>query len=111
MGREIKYVCMCSAVASRHSLWRSIERLITSNKFYDLYTFADEEGKQKIEELVEKGDLYGLKQYLKTLNVTSIEEMTIRELRALAQKYHVPNYSRLQKLEIIRKLKRLGVPE
>jgi hypothetical protein len=83
---------------------RSIENLISSQKFNQLFESSSEEKKKELLEILEKKNLYSLKTWVTTHPNIDLGEMNTIRLKDIAKQKRVPNYSRMYKEELINTL-------
>jgi hypothetical protein len=81
-------------VKRRIATLRAIDRLINSAEFKEYHA----KNVKKVDELIEKQDLIGLKGLLKSCDLTT------RKLKAKASQLKIPNYSRMSRAELLEKV-------
>ncbi len=90
---------MKELIALSHELTlkaRAIERFIYSETF-----IFNPEDKDVLIRLIQTLNLGGLKTYVANIRRKKLITMSFRDLRDLASRRHLPNYSRLNLLELI----------
>ncbi len=83
---------------------RAIQRICNTDKFIEFVGRCDSASKTYIAFLIASqsvDDLY------KFLQATTLEEMTYRQLRDIAQRYRVKYYSRLTKEELLHEINKV----
>lgn len=83
---------------------RSLERLIQSDRFRNLYEGSNAGLRAKVEWIIYQGDLSKLQRWMQDHPDLALEECTLQQLRNRARFKRIRNYSRLYKHELIREL-------
>ena len=91
-------------VSLRVSTWRSIQRVLQSELFEEVYDSAEPELKQKIVLALTAGDLYTLNKLLKASD--DIATYTVKQLRLMCRNRNIKNYHLMSKAELLSCLKR-----
>lgn len=84
--------------------YRSIDYIVLTSVFSDLWKEASDEDKKIIELLVRNGDKKAVLQYIKNNPSRDLSELTWRELTEKARIYQIPNYSRLSRNDLMIKI-------
>lgn len=85
---------------------RNLHTVVNSDGFLEAYELATEAEKATIAEYVEKGDQKELTKLLRAIVCKDIGNMTIRQLRKVAQDYGIPRYNFLPKAVLLSEIKR-----
>lgn len=83
---------------------RAINRLVQASDFRELWAKASEEDREVAESLISKSDALGFKEWLKEQRIDDYRDMSYRQLLDLCQRYHIKNYSRMMKEDMIKAL-------
>jgi len=85
---------------------RAIERLIRKEKFESLFAISGIELQARALQFIEAQDLDGLLNWMSSHPAVPYHEKSLTELRGLCKQHVIPNYSRLTKQELIRRLEK-----
>lgn len=88
---------------------RAIDRLVQHPEFPGIWQSADLTQRNCFIELFQDRSLQEIKQWIKTVRRRSLGDKSARELIELCRYYHVPNYSRMEKKEMIAALLDHGI--
>lgn len=80
---------------------RSIESVVSSDKFERLWEVSNDAEKEKVSKLIEKADRLKVSDWVKTHPSISYGEMGVISLKRVAQRMRIPHYSRLTQTELI----------
>lgn len=86
---------------------RAINRLVQRSDFLALWGKSDEEHRKVAVKLIDDLDLEGLRGWVQEAKERDLRDMTYRGLLVRCQRARVPNYSRMQKDEMIKALMEL----
>lgn len=92
--------------AYEHAKWRSICRLATTFTFVELFR---KYGDDKVQDMINTGNLEGLRKWARTVQHGGLSEKSVAELRVIASKHKIKHYGALTKVELLRHFTRLGV--
>ena len=106
MGRQIKIHIQYREVELELNRLRALKHQMNSTYFKRLYDVADLLSKQAADEAIARRDPVKLKAWIKERRTGCLEGCSVRDLRDMARAQQIPNYSRLSKVELIRKIQR-----
>jgi len=86
--------------------YRGVSNILQHDKASKMWDESTKEEKRKLIRLVVKGRKEEIWEWIRKHRAWGIEELPKSELIILAQKYHIKNYSRLMKHELIKEIKR-----
>lgn len=111
MGRQITQLQVQLDHRKKVLELRRFDRLVQSEEFGDAWTVADDKEKVKAEILI-RVELYVLLQkWIRQTLYDNFEKHTVRQLRELASRHHVPYYSRMLHEDLVRALNKKGVTD
>ena len=85
---------------------RSIETILVSLRFERLWMHSSEEQKEKARERIRASDRDGILKWMENHPSIDLGEKPLRELYPIAKKLNIKNYSRLQRDDLIIKIKK-----
>lgn len=90
-------------IACHHKLlnYRKQDRLVQSIDFADAWDEANDEQRKVVLKLLKRGRHKAVRNWITTVFDGELWHHTIHELRAMARKYRIKNYSRLTKHNLI----------
>jgi hypothetical protein len=88
-------------IRDRTLAFRCIERIIATEQFEEAYRKAKPICKEEVEGFIKAGDRDKLECWVRKQLNAEYGEMTIRELRRIAQRFGVPLYNRLPKASLL----------
>jgi len=80
---------------------RRQDSLIQSYAFIEAFDLSSQEQKHDLQRLLHRVRPLGVKRWIRDLLYDDYQEYTLRELRFIASKNHIKNYSRISKAELI----------
>ena len=80
---------------------RRQDALIQSYAFTEAYELANEKQKKTLYKLLRRVQVLLVRHWIRDLLYDDYQEYTLRELRFIASKNHIKNYSRISKAELI----------
>lgn len=80
---------------------RAINRLVQREEFALLFEKAGAVEQESVSRMVDDIDIDGLRNWFQDARSRDMRDMTHRQLTALCQRRKIPNYSRMQKHEMI----------
>lgn len=84
---------------------RRIECIITKDSFSTLWDRLNDKEREELEQSIKNLEYDEVKYWVEShRHILDLGEMGVRQLRDLAIRYHIKNYSRLQKYELIQRL-------
>jgi hypothetical protein len=86
---------------------RAINRLVQGEIFLHLWGKANDSQRRSADKLIKEINLAGLREWVREARTRDLRDMTYRVLVAHCQRAKVPNYSRMQKDEMINALSEL----
>lgn len=105
MGQQIGEHILTREIEIDLNKLRALDRLVKSELFKKVY--RDSEDKEEADNLIRSRDHEGLKVWLKKYQIKCLEGMSSRELKDKARELNVKNYSRKNKVELIRKIQQV----
>lgn len=81
---------------------RAINRLVQNDFFPNLWNRANPEQRQSFEFYVSRCDIESVRGWFQALRKLDLRDMSHRDLLELCKKYRIPNYSRMQKEDMVR---------
>ena len=108
MGRQIEQHIIARRIELQLNELRAIKHLMDSGLFIEVYEAANEEARMLADKMIENKDHNALKLWLRERRHNCIESCSLRELREKAREAQLENYSRLNKPELMRRLKQTG---
>ena len=84
---------------------KRIRYLVETDKFLELYVRSSPDSQQDALACIKSADEQGLKLWYKYARYTTIDKLTVRELRKLASLYGITDYYNMHKSELITELK------
>lgn len=85
---------------------RAIDRLIQGSDFEDLWENATDDERGRLLEAVQQVDVETVRRRLAEMQRLELCDLTKRELVDLARRYHVKNYSRKTKTQLVTELQK-----
>jgi hypothetical protein len=107
VGRQITHLTAIREIEVKLNKLRALLSTINSEVFKRLYEAADTATKYYADEAIANKDYDGLRRWIKERRLTCLESYNVRELRELARNNNITNYSRLDRVELIRQVKRV----
>jgi hypothetical protein len=102
MGRQVTgYQGLVDAAMLQESKARSINRLIKSVHFYELFEAASIENYDILMVIISDLNANGLKKWITSNRSNTLNDLTTAQLREVARKYTIKNYSNMTKVELI----------
>lgn len=111
MGEKLKGINVQIREHKRFLRLRNQNRLIQSMAFLDAWDLFNDVDKDIILDLIEKIDPLMIKRWIRNILYDDFENHTTIELRQLASKNHIKNYSRMTKEELIYTLIQKGIED
>jgi len=82
--------------------------MIQHNEFPDIWNSASQNERDKLTDLMHERNLTGFRALVKTIKHKDLDDKPVRELISLCQRHRVPNYSRMQKEQMVSALLEKG---
>lgn len=86
---------------------RSVEGVTSSILFERLWSDSNNRQREEVLEYIENGNRISILAWLRSHESLDIAEVPFSRLKELSRKYHIRNYSRLTKVELIRAIKEI----
>ena len=102
MGQQIGEHILTREIELDLNKLRALDRLLKSDLFKTTYCNSDK--KDEADKLIRSRDYDGLKKWLKKHQIKCLEALSSRELKGKARELNIKNYSRKNKVELIRKI-------
>lgn len=87
-------------------LFKRIYHLVSSEKFSITAKNSDYSDYEELETLIQEGDIKNLKTWLNDNYIVNLSDQSIHDLRILASKLRIKNYSRQGKEKLVKKVKK-----
>jgi len=97
----IELAKMRSDIHKEVNVLRSIEHYLKQPHLENLWILSDDKQKETFSKIVEKRDKQRLINWIRNHPSLELGEKTIRQLRDVARLAYIPNYSRMDKLELL----------
>lgn len=97
---------LCNITHRRLLKVRSIENIISKPGFAKVWDKSSDEDKSLVVLLVSANDKIGVNKWYNKHKSLALADRSLNQLKDIAQKLRIPNYSRLSKLEIVSIIKR-----
>ena len=97
---------MWASAAEKCAAFRALARLVKEDKFVTAYYKWDDDQRQQAAKAINDGDL-GLIKAMISIQATQPEDMTVRQLHELGRQLRVPRYSRLNRIQLLERIKPL----
>ena len=107
MGRQIIEHIKQREIELELNKLRALKHQMNLFYFKQLYAIADPISKAAANKAKANRDPVVLKQWIKDRRIGCLEGCSARDLKDIARAQQIPNYSRLSKIELIRKIQQI----
>ena len=88
---------------------RAINRLVQTEAFEKAWKAASHDERTKMASAINDVDLDFVRVWIRAVNRKTLIDLSIRDLRNLASRHHIKNYSRMQKEDLVSALIEKGI--
>lgn len=88
---------------------RAINRLVQTEAFAEAWKVATEDERKAMAAAINDCDIEYVRMWIRKVNRKTLIDLTIRDLRGIASRHHIKNYSRMQKDDLVSALIEKGI--
>lgn len=91
------FVILVETLHNKVNLWRRILTLVSKSQFEVVFLMASEEEQKQVLGFIKDCELEEIKNWFKNIKLKQLGILSLRELRILASRFKIPNYTACSK--------------